>query len=138
MIKMKFTFKKYILKIIIGYLIAILFFFGIIYYNSLNNTMFAYDILLFMGGYFLVSMLFKIFLIIIFLKKHSKIEIKKFEKELSNFILKYSDCMLTETYIFLFKTLDYIKYDELICLDSSKIALIGGYHLTFGKKFCYI
>ncbi|MDD6224321.1 MAG: hypothetical protein PUB18_04900 [bacterium] len=115
---MKFTFQKYKIKVIILALVTIALFIGIYYFFTSIDLFIAYFILV-MLGILMLRIGVYYFSLINFLKKHSKEEIKDFEKELSNVLVRYGNCFLTEKYIFSLEKLNYIDYQEIICLDSS-------------------
>lgn len=131
---MKFTFKKHILTIFMLNIIIIVLFFGVVYFYSLRDLFISYLILTVGGISLLSKMIYYYFLIFKFLKKHSKNERKEFEKQLSHVLLKYSDCCLTENYIFSMETFVYITYNEIVCLTPSRVTTIDRGISGFGKK----
>lgn len=133
---MKFTFTKYKLKTILKDLITIILVCGMIYWLTLQDLYIGH-VSLFAGIIILFKLLHHYYLIIRFLRHHSKEEIKQFEVELSNVLLKYDCCFLTQNYIFIFDLtiFEYVKYDDIICITLDSITHIysaGKY--TLGKK----
>lgn len=129
---MKFTFKKHAIKVFMTYLIIILLFWTIVYYTS--KDLFLTYILLLMGSIITFRLIYYYILIVRFRRKHSKEEIEEFEKELSNVLLKYSNCFLTEKYIFSLEKLSYITYSQIVCLDSSVALISNNSTLSPGRK----
>lgn len=131
---MKFTFKKHKIKVLMIDLIIIALFIVISYFCTLIDSFVSYFILVILG-ILILRMIYYYFLIIMFLKKHSKEKIKEFEKELSNVLIRYNNCFLTEKYIFNLETFNYVDYQEIICIDSS-VGLIShnGDLFTPGRK----
>ena len=131
---MKFTFTKHKLKIMIIDLIIVIVFFGIFYFYTLQDLFTGY-LFLSLGIVMLFKMLHYYYLMIKFLKHHSKEEIKQFEVELSDVLLKYKNCFLTQKYIFDLETFTYIKYDDIICITLDSMTTISSNEgFTIGKK----
>lgn len=131
---MKFTFTKHQLKIVIVDLIIVIVFFGICYFYALQDLYTGY-LFLSLGIVILFKMLHYYYLMIKFLKHHSKEEIKQFEVELSDVLLKYKNCFLTQKYIFDLETFTYIKYDDIICITLDSMTFISNSEgFTIGKK----
>lgn len=131
---MKFTFKKHKLKIMIVNLILVILFFGVFYFYILQDVFVAY-LILSLGIVMVFKMLYYYYLMIKFLRHHSKEKIKQFEVELSNALLKYKNCFLTKNYIFDLETFIYIKYDDIICITLDSITTISSSEgFTVGKK----
>ncbi len=131
---MKFTFTKHKLKIMIVDLIIVIVFFGIFYFYTLQDLYTGY-LFLSLGIVMLLKMLHYYYLMINFLKHHSKEEIKQFEVELSDVLIKYKNCFLTQKYIFDLETFTYIKYDDIICITLDPMTIISSSEgFTIGKK----
>ena len=131
---MKFTFAKHKLKIMLADLIIIILFFWMFYFYTLQDLFTGY-LFLSLGIVMLFKMLHYYYLMIKFLKHHSKEEIKQFEVELSDVLLKYKNCFLTQKYIFDLETFTYIKYDDIICITLDPMTIISSSEgFTIGKK----
>lgn len=131
---MKFTFKKHKIKIVIINLIIILLFFVVFYFYALRDLFIAY-LILSLGIVLIFKILYYHYLMIKFFRNHSKEEITKFEEELSNTLLKYKNCFLTNNYIFDLETFVYIKYDDIICITPDSMSIISNFEgFTIGKK----
>lgn len=151
---MKFTFKKYIKSLILQYFIFMIFliFFFVLAIMLLNNNfhkMITIAILIISFIILIYSFFNRIYSVNSTFKNQNKQKLSKIEKELSKPLLSYEDWILTDKYIFLIYNQHFIKYSDIILIDSSikirpwynnifqifsyqsKIYLKNGEHYTF-------
>lgn len=132
---MNFTFKKYIIKNTIINMVIVSFYIAVFYYYFFTVPYIAYYIFI-IGIISLLRILYQYILIITFIHKHNKKKIKDIEMEINNYLLKYSNYVLTSNYIFNLKNFTYINYDEIICINQFALSLnsFAPGHSTLGLK----
>lgn len=131
---MKFDFIKYKFKRMIVQIIIVILLLGIFNFYALDIFSIIY-FSLFITIIIIIEILRYYYLMISFFRHHSKEKIKQFEEELSNTLLKYDSCFLTENYIFDVETFEYIKYEDIICITPNLSAIIlNGKKLRIGEK----
>lgn len=131
---MKFTFKKYLNKIIMIYSMIILVLLLISLYFLFENHFVGLTIILFVIP-FVLNCYDYCDSVKKFVRKNSPEELEKLEKDLTNALLKYNNWFLTEEYIFNIEYQLIIHYDEIVLIEPSWAFIKshrGGY--TIGQK----
>ena len=131
---MKFTFKKYTIKLLI-------------YSVLINIFIIVLELLLFQKN-ILILILIILFIIDInffkefyrlgkFIKESSKKNLKKIEYDLSNNYLIYDNWYLTEEYMFSLKKMIKVKYKDIIVVEGG-LTFIGGHNNLGYKQTIYL
>lgn len=133
---MKFSFKKYLIKLFILDIFINLFVILFFIIPSSSNISFI-SLLILSLTYINIIFIKRIYEIKIFLKNQPSTKIKKLEKDLSNNYLIYDSWYLTDEYMFSLENLEKVDYKDILVIEGG-LSLISGMNNLGYKQTIYL
>ena len=133
---MKFTFKKYLIKLLIGTILINIIFIVLALLMSEKDSLTLFFIVTALS-ILDISSFKEIFCLRKFIRENKKAKLKKLEYDLSNNYLVYDNWYLTDEYIFSLKELIKINYQDIMVVEGG-LTLKGGHNNLGYKQTIYL